>query len=73
MKFIKIVENEITKVILDLEEVTIPAYELTSEDTVCTFEGTHDFKGFASAQIDKRKDTVKTIFEAKINVLSKKV
>lgn len=31
--------------------------------------GTHDFKGFASATIDKRKDTVKTIYEAKINDL----
>lgn len=31
------------------------------------FVGTHDFKGFASAQIDKRKDTVKTIYEVKLN------
>ena len=38
-------------------------------DAIKQFIGTHDFKGFASAQIDKRKDTVKTIFEAKINVL----
>ncbi|MGM9970312.1 MAG: tRNA pseudouridine(38-40) synthase TruA [Anaeroplasma sp.] len=30
--------------------------------------GTHDFKGFASASIDPRKDTIKTIYEAKINV-----
>lgn len=43
MKFIKIDENGITKVILDLEEVTLPGYELNPEDTVCTFEGTHDF------------------------------
>ena len=39
------------------------------KEAIKLFEGTHDFKGFASAQIDKRKDTVKTIFEAKINVL----
>lgn len=34
------------------------------------FVGTHDFKGFASASIDERKDTVKTIYEAKINILN---
>ena len=33
------------------------------------FIGKHDFKGFASASIDKRKDTVKEIFNAEINVL----
>ena len=38
-------------------------------EAIKLFIGTHDFKGFASAQIDKRKDTVKTIYEAKINVL----
>ncbi len=38
-------------------------------EAIKLFIGTHDFKGFASAQIDKRKDTVKTIFEAKINKL----
>ena len=38
-------------------------------DAIKLFIGTHDFKGFASAQIDKRKDTVKTIFDAKINKL----
>lgn len=43
MKFVKIHENEITKVILDLEGVTLPGYKLNSEDKVCTFEGTHDF------------------------------
>ena len=38
-------------------------------EAIKLFIGTHDFKGFASAQIDKRKDTVKTIFDAKINNL----
>ncbi len=38
-------------------------------EAIKLFIGTHDFKGFASAQIDKRKDTVKTIFDAKINKL----
>ena len=36
------------------------------DEAIKLFMGTHDFKGFASAQIDKRKDTVKTITEAKI-------
>lgn len=36
------------------------------EDAIKLFIGTHDFKGFASAQIDERKDTVKTITDAKI-------
>lgn len=43
MKFVNSVENGITKVILDLEAVTIPAFKLESRDTVCVFEGTHDF------------------------------
>ena len=43
MKFVNIVEDGITKVILDLEAVTIPAFKLESRDTVCVFEGTHDF------------------------------
>ena len=43
MKFVKVVENGITKVILDLEAVTVPAFKLESRDTVCVFEGTHDF------------------------------
>lgn len=43
MKFVKVVEDGITKVILDLEAVTIPAFKLESRDTVCVFEGTHDF------------------------------
>lgn len=37
------------------------------KDAIKLFIGTHDFKGFASATIDPRKDTVKTIFEAKMN------
>ena len=43
VKFVNIVENGITKVILDLEAVTTPAFKLESRDTVCVFEGTHDF------------------------------
>ena len=43
MKFVNMVEDGITKVILDLEAVTIPAFKLESRDTVCVFEGTHDF------------------------------
>ena len=43
VKFVNIVENGITKVILDLEAVTVPAFKLESRDTVCVFEGTHDF------------------------------
>ena len=39
------------------------------EDAIKLFIGKHDFKGFASAQIDERKDTIKEIFEAKINRL----
>ena len=31
-------------------------------------EGTHDFRGFASSSIDPRKDTVKTIYEASLDV-----
>lgn len=42
------------------------------DEAIKLFIGTHDFKGFASAQIDERKDTVKTVFEAKINRLSDK-
>ena len=37
------------------------------EEAIKLFIGTHNFKGFASAQIDERKDTNKTIFEAYIN------
>lgn len=43
------------------------------EEAIHLFEGTHDFKGFASASIDDRKDTVKTIFETKVNILDGKV
>ncbi len=43
------------------------------EEAIHLFEGTHDFKGFASASIDERKDTVKTIFETKVNILEDKV
>lgn len=31
-------------------------------------EGTHDFKGFASASIDPRKETIKTIYSTQLNV-----
>ena len=43
------------------------------EEAIHLFEGTHDFKGFASASIDERKDTIKTIFETKVNILDDKV
>jgi len=43
MKFVNIVENGITKVILDLETLQLPEYEPNSTDTVCTFERTIDF------------------------------
>ena len=33
------------------------------EEALKLLEGTHNFKGFASAQIDPRKDTVKTILK----------
>ena len=39
------------------------------EDAIKLFIGKHDFKGFASAQIDERKDTIKEIFDAHINIL----
>ena len=35
------------------------------------FEGVHDFKGFASASIDERKDTVKEIYHTEINEIDK--
>lgn len=35
-------------------------------NAISLLEGTHNFKGFASASIDKRKDTIKTIYSAKI-------
>ncbi len=37
------------------------------KEAIKLFEGTHDFKGFASSSIDPRKDTVKTIFHTEIN------
>jgi len=43
------------------------------EEAIHLFEGTHDFKGFASAQIDPRKDTIKTIYETKVNILEDSV
>lgn len=43
MKFVNIVENGITKVILDLEALHLQEYEPNSTDTVCTFERTIDF------------------------------
>lgn len=42
-------------------------------EAIKLFIGTHDFKGFASSQIDERKDTVKTIYEAKMNVYDDKL
>ena len=39
------------------------------EEAIHLFEGTHDFKGFASASIDERKDTVKTIYSITLNKL----
>ena len=43
MKFVKITENEHTKVMLDLETLDLLGYKLDSEDVVCVFEGTRDF------------------------------
>ncbi len=41
-------------------------YNLMGE-AIKLFIGTHNFKGFSSSSIDPRKDTVKTIYEAKMN------
>lgn len=38
------------------------------QEAIKLFEGKHDFKGFASASIDPRKDTNKTIFHTEINL-----
>jgi tRNA pseudouridine38-40 synthase len=38
------------------------------QDALKSLVGTHDFKGFASASIDPRKETVKTIYDVKLNV-----
>ena len=43
------------------------------DEAIKLFIGTHNFKGFASAQIDERKDTVKTIYDAHINRLDDKL
>jgi len=43
------------------------------DEAIKLFIGTHDFKGFCSAQINELKDTVKTIYEAKINRLDDKL
>lgn len=43
------------------------------DEAIKLFIGTHNFKGFASAQIDERKDTNKTIFDAHINRLGDKL
>lgn len=43
MKFINVTENKLTKVMLDLETLDLLGYKLDSDDTVCVFEGTHDF------------------------------
>ena len=36
-------------------------------EAIKLLEGKHDFKGFASASIDKRKDTIKEIYHTEIN------
>lgn len=36
------------------------------EEAIKLFEGTHDFRGFCSAEVDERKDCVKTITKAQI-------
>lgn len=46
--------------------ITYLDFDLMNE-AIKLFEGTHNFKGFASSSIDPRKDTNKTIYEAKIN------
>lgn len=46
--------------------ITYLDFNLMNE-AIKLFEGTHNFKGFASSSIDPRKDTNKTIYEAKIN------
>ena len=38
------------------------------EEAIELFKGTHNFEGFCSGEVDKRKDFVKTIFQAKVNV-----
>lgn len=41
------------------------SYERMAE-AMKLFEGTHNFKGFCSAEVDKRKDFNKTIYEARV-------
>ncbi|MBR6287794.1 MAG: hypothetical protein IKR19_00445, partial [Acholeplasmatales bacterium] len=36
-------------------------------EAIKLLEGKHDFKGFASASIDKRKETIKEIYHTEIN------
>lgn len=43
MKFVKVVENGIMKVILDVEASTFKSYKFDLRDTICEFEGTRDF------------------------------
>lgn len=48
--------------------VYIPKLDITIiREALNKLVGTHDFKGFASAKIDSRKETVKTIYEIKLN------
>lgn len=37
------------------------------KEAIKLFEGVHDFKGFASASIDSRKDTTKHVIEVRVN------
>jgi len=43
MKFVNITENKITKVMLDLETLDLPGYELDSDDTVCVFDEVRNY------------------------------
>lgn len=43
MEFINIVDDGITAVILDLNSLHLPEREIEWHETVCKFEGTHDF------------------------------
>lgn len=43
MEFTNIVDDGITIVILDLNSLHLPACEIEWQETVCKFEGTHDF------------------------------
>lgn len=46
--------------------ITYLDYDRMNE-AIRLYLGTHDFKGFASSSIDKRKDTNKTLYRAEIN------